>query len=231
MGPPFHDGGADSGNVTSIKEGFGFIRPLNDRRTGGGGLFFHFSALVGRDVPVEGDEVSFSVELDRRSGREAAKAVTILPRGTLPAPARAVTVRAVVQRELRGARGGDGYGGRLAVLKGDGPPAEGDAAAGDGGQDDDEQTEVVSFDARGCERPSALHVGDLVECRLMSVAGSRQRAASRVKLIEAGGGLPRQSGRVASLKDKFGFLRTAGKAADLFFHLSEAPRDTSLDTS
>lgn len=61
-------------------KGFGFI----SRNDGGGDVFVHVSALhdSGLDDLGENDEVSFEIERDRRSGKEAAVSLRVLARGT-----------------------------------------------------------------------------------------------------------------------------------------------------
>ena len=61
-------------------KGFGFI----SRNDGGGDIFVHVSALhdSGLDDLGENDEVSFEVERDRRSGKEAAVDLRVLAKGT-----------------------------------------------------------------------------------------------------------------------------------------------------
>ena len=89
------------------------------------------------------------------------------------------------------------------------------------------QVEVIPFDARDCERGTQFNVGDLVECMLTSAppaGASQQRSASRIRLLERGGGLPREQGVVISLKDNFGFIRPEASVGEVFFHFSEAPR-------
>jgi CspA family cold shock protein len=65
-------------------KGFGFIAPDD----GGADVFVHVSALErsGLGALNEGDEVSFEVEQDRRSGKSAAVDLTLL--GSAPAGAR-----------------------------------------------------------------------------------------------------------------------------------------------
>ena len=102
------------GFIANLKDNFGFIETLGGKDN----LFFHFNAVVGRDRPQLRDEVRFDVEIDRRSGREAASRVFLLAPGTLPKPPPPVEMQArcVVERELRNAsRGPDGAGGRLLV--------------------------------------------------------------------------------------------------------------------
>ena len=224
------DGNDEAGTIATLKDNFGFIEPLREGGTappGEDNIFFHFSTWCGRDAPRVGDEVSYSIQPDRRTGRDAATRVTPLPPGTLPTPPPPVSIaaRAVVQRELRGGRGGDGYGGRLAILPNgvDTVMAIGDTASGGATR----QVEVIPFDARDCERGTQFNVGDLVECMLTSAppaGASQQRSASRIRLLERGGGLPREQGVVISLKDNFGFIRPEASVGEVFFHFSEAPR-------
>ena len=83
----------------------------------------------------------------------------------------------------------------------------------------------MAFDGREVERNVQLAVGDLVEVHLTTTPGAVVRTASRIKLLQRGGGLPREQGRVSSMRDNFGFLRSVQSAGDVFFHFSEVPRD------
>lgn len=93
-------------------KGFGFI----SRNDGGGDIFVHVSALhdSGLDDLGENDEVSFEIEHDRRSGKEAAVSLRVLVQG---APTRGGA------RQLDRASAGRGRGAtssRAAAGSGDG---------------------------------------------------------------------------------------------------------------
>lgn len=229
-GGRYGDGNENAGFISSLKENFGFIERARDAAGAGGAgenIFFHFSALCGYAGPSVGDEVSYTVVADRRSGRDAAMRVTPLPKGTLPPPPRPVIVRAVVQRELRGGHGAEGYGGRLAIVPESSAPEA--PPAGGAGAQSAPGVEVLHFDGRNCERGAQFSVGDLVECELSTAPAASgaspapQHTVSRVRLVKRGGGLPRERGMVISLKDKFGFIRSEVTPGELFFHFSEAP--------
>jgi cold shock CspA family protein len=90
-GGRFGDGNESAGYITTLKENFGFIERARDAAGASGAgenIFFHFSAVCGGAGPSIGDEVSFTVAADRRTGRDAATLVTLLPKGTLPPPPR-----------------------------------------------------------------------------------------------------------------------------------------------
>ncbi len=55
-------------------KGFGFITPEN----GGQDVFVHFSALKSGDSLREGDNVSYEVGQDRKTGKSKAENVSVL---------------------------------------------------------------------------------------------------------------------------------------------------------
>lgn len=75
-----------SGTVKFFNEakGFGFIAPDN----GGPDVFVHVSALArsGLQALNEGDQVSFEIEMDRRSGKPAAVDIEVTGSGPAPRP-------------------------------------------------------------------------------------------------------------------------------------------------
>ena len=80
-----------NGRIAVLKEGFGFIDCADEAASQGGTAmkaqhFFSMSSILGRENPRIGDEVRYFVEVDRRSGKDAAVRVEILPPGTLPPP-------------------------------------------------------------------------------------------------------------------------------------------------
>ena len=82
---------SSTGRIAVLKEGFGFIDCADEAASQGGTAmkaqhFFSMSSILGRENPRIGDEVRYFVEVDRRSGKDAAVRVEILPPGTLPPP-------------------------------------------------------------------------------------------------------------------------------------------------
>ena len=198
-GPP-----RQQGFVTTLKDGFGFIDVLGSGIPGRPQqMYFSFGSTISQAPPRVGDEVSFEVQADRRTGKEAAVRVETLPQGTLPKPARH---KGVIDRAARDARGGKGGGGGLISYGGDEslPPS------------------TVGYELRDVERGArdgALEKGDLVEFTLHEERG--RASARRVTLLEAGGGLVLERGVVVSVKDKFGFIFQEEASGQLFFHFSE----------
>jgi len=88
-------------------KGFGFIAP----DTGGADVFVHVSAVerAGLDGLNEGDEVSFEVEQDRRSGKPSA--VDLQVTGYAPAAPRRERPAFAPRSYDGGGRGGGGGGG------------------------------------------------------------------------------------------------------------------------
>ena len=228
------------GRVSALKEGFGFIDPdeLASPR-----IFFHFRDVRDNKQPRVGDEVRYVVELDRRSGREAAMRVDILPPGTLPKPPPPpeMVLQGVVKRAGR-----DGQIEQGAPVAAEGGSGSG-AAASDGEQRPPTPRGTV-YHYSASEAPNdgpPLQEGDLVEFSVVlgdrgggggeddrgggkgkgGKGGRSGRQALKLKLLKAGGGLPRFQGAVSSLKEHFGFLRQADGPGEVFFHFSELPRE------
>lgn len=60
----------------NAQKGFGFIQPEN----GGNDVFVHISAVERSGIPtlVEGQNVSFELMIDKRSGKYSAETLTLL---------------------------------------------------------------------------------------------------------------------------------------------------------
>ena len=125
--------------------------------------------------------------------------------------------------------------GRVACTDQDAEAAA-EAAAAEGGSGGERRC------GHGSQRPVAIPVrprrraarrppqeGDLAEFTAVGGASSARRTARKVVLLKAGGGLPRFQGAIASLKEQFGFIRSADGPGEVFFHFSEVPRGTAPD--
>jgi cold shock protein len=64
-----------TGTIKLFKDdkGFGFIKP----DAGGEDIFFHVSSLPGGVKPKQGDNVSFELGVDRKTGRSRAENVSL----------------------------------------------------------------------------------------------------------------------------------------------------------
>ena len=171
------------GYVAAIKESFGFIEPVNAADLPAQ-LYFNFGAVLRRDELRVGDEVHFEVD-SGRDGRSSAVRVQLLKPGTLPPPPRA---KGVVER----APNRQGFGGRISYAASEGAAPE-----------------SVSFEGRDVRERDPLDAGDLVEFVLAADHRGGGKCARQVKVLERGGGLPRERGVVVSMKDdrQFGFIR------------------------
>mgnify|MGYP002828669109 CR=1 FL=1 len=129
-------------------------------------------------------EVHFEVD-SGRDGRSSAVRVQLLKPGTLPPPPRA---KGVVER----APNRQGFGGRISYAASEGAAPE-----------------SVSFEGRDVRERDPLDAGDLVEFVLAADHRGGGKCARQVKVLERGGGLPRERGVVVSMKDdrQFGFIR------------------------
>ena len=203
-----------TGRIAILKDGFGFIEP----EEGTGQHYFHFSSLRDAAQPRLGDEVRYVLEVDRRSGREAAARMSILPPGTLP-PRAEVQLQGVIERAGR-------EGGKI-VLGTTLSPDAGD------GEAQGHQRTVYHYEPREAPRSGPpLTDGDLVEFTITEgrpeMRGGK-KWCRKVVLIKAGGGLPRHQGAVITVKEHFGFIRQADAPGECFFHFSELPREAQAD--
>ena len=209
---------SSTGRIAVLKEGFGFIDCADEAASQGGTAmkaqhFFSMSSILGRENPRIGDEVRYFVEVDRRSGKDAAVRVEILPPGTLPPPPKPpeVDLQGVIESISRNA-------GRLVAVGEDyeiGMPTEGGTAYHFGPND-------LPKDG------PPLDNGDLVSFTALADAPSRgqRRMARSIKLIKQGN---RFQGLISSVKEHFGFIKQADGNGELFFHFSEVPRDIQND--
>ena len=239
------------GRVSALKDGYGFIDPDDMALPR---QYFHFREVRDGKQPHVGDEVRYIVDVDRRSGREQAVRVDVLPPGTLPKPTPPPEVVLVGVVERAGREGGR-------IVQGAPLPAEGGgvvslAAAArlssvginsaDGATSEQPPTPrgtVYTYGASDAPRDGPpLQEGDLVEFRALVGAAAERAAAAAderggvkggkparkalgVKLLVAGGGLARFRGAIASLKEHYGFLRQADAPSECFFHYSELSRE------
>ena len=244
--------GLEYGVVASVKDGkYAFIHCAERE---GPELFFHLSDLTEPSSGIQrGDEVSFVVCCDAvpdsqqppQSQRYFAKRVSRLQPGTVSFErVDERGVRGVIEAELkkpnRGARGVEGYGGRIrrsAAANGTnsgsereresshGAAADGFSSSSSSGADESQPSLALSLEF--AERdlldwPCLPAVGDIASFDVFTEKRSNRQGATAVRLI-ALNPASRQRGIVSVMKEGYGFIRPEDAPAgnrELFFHFS-----------
>ncbi|XP_060809843.1 cold shock domain-containing protein E1 [Amyelois transitella] len=205
----------EQGVVTSLREGFGFIRCVEREQT----MFFHFAEVLrlGHELSV-GDEVEFTVDpvntFSNMNSRQSAIRIKHLPQGT-------VQFETLVERGVRGVVTKEAQ----MVSAGSSPTPDSNGTIG---CQINGVKKSLPFTAKKCESKMLPRVGDKVIFDAYQVKRNKELIAMAVQVQHsltngASNGTatrPVQQGFIAALKDGFGFIETSDHNKEVFFHFS-----------
>ncbi|CAG9461284.1 unnamed protein product [Pedinophyceae sp. YPF-701] len=222
------------GFVAALKDTYGFVRCAGRLAQ----VFFHSSEVDGGVEGLDvGQEVSFVVTTDVRTGKDAAVSVSRLPAGTVTAEVRVPGVfkGRVVQASENQLKSWSDEDGRLLV---EGPYVEtpppdaateqqpdADASAPPPADaDPPERAGTTAVFSGGAVAPGAGErvepwtpgVGDEVACELWEVPALGVVRAVALRFLRRNP----ERGQILSLQPNFGFIRSAERALDVFFHMT-----------
>eukprot|EP00192_Tetraselmis_astigmatica_P002111 CAMPEP_0117662406 /NCGR_PEP_ID=MMETSP0804-20121206/8037_1 /TAXON_ID=1074897 /ORGANISM="Tetraselmis astigmatica, Strain CCMP880" /LENGTH=1011 /DNA_ID=CAMNT_0005469305 /DNA_START=465 /DNA_END=3501 /DNA_ORIENTATION=+ len=185
----------EMGVVVTVKESFGFIRPVNQKQE----VFFHFSELPqGAQVRV-GSAVSYNMQFSHKTKRDVGVNVEILEDGSLPlCPPQ--TMKGIVNIPSNGSTG--------MLLFRDAQLFEQTCSYTDGDVDPLPDREDVQ-----------LCADDEVQFEAHLNLQTLNYSASKVTLLRRAVGAV-EFGQVNLIKGNFGFIKCCSRPSDVFFHLS-----------
>lgn len=203
----------EKGFVTTLKEGFGFIR-CTDREAR---MFFHFSELLNADQDIHlQDELEFTVVQDPSNvTRQVAIRIKVLPLGTIVVAETFLLTKyqGVVQKEAPNNK-------PMQCTK-------------------DLDPGVIMYEVEGTKQliPYSCSVVDgnlpkldeKVEFQMSECQKNKTKVAVNVKVLCARGwGGSRERGFVVTMKEAFGFIETADHAREIYFHFSNYEGDIEM---
>ncbi|XP_026500310.1 cold shock domain-containing protein E1 isoform X1 [Vanessa tameamea] len=211
----------EQGVVSSLKEGFGFIRCVEREQT----MFFHFAEVLrlGQELSV-GDEVEFTVDpvstFSNMNTRQSAIRIKHLSPGT-------VQFETLLERGVRGiiAKEAQAFSSSSSFSPTRQPPVE----TGIITCQINNMKKSISYTAKKCESKMLPRVGDKVTFDIYQVKRTKELIAMSIQIQHSltngnsnGGNnmRPIMQGFIAALKDGFGFIETADHTKEVFFHFS-----------
>eukprot|EP00123_Amoebidium_parasiticum_P015016 comp22743_c0_seq1/m.35463 comp22743_c0_seq1/g.35463 ORF comp22743_c0_seq1/g.35463 comp22743_c0_seq1/m.35463 type:complete len:701 (-) comp22743_c0_seq1:84-2186(-) len=202
------------GIVDKLTDNYGFIECVEKPQR----IFFHYSHVQGDvDSLRVGDGLEFTVGTDSRTGKLVAYNVVPLPPGT-------VSFETVDPQRVQGDITFEVFGRGPSYGKLGGDPGRVRYQLPDG------KKEIAVFHAQDQTDPTCeLKKGDRVEFNVATDKRNGMRRAVDLVLVERAMP-PLLYGNIASLKDKFGFIKPMSKDSDLpdiFFHYSEYDGDVN----
>jgi len=199
----------DLGMVTSLKDGFGFIKCAEQDIS----IFFHFSEVLEQSHIINnGDEVEFTIETDPISRRQHATRIRFLPKGSVSfetvSSARHIGVieQEAPERNLKSPSKikEQEFGVIKSYLNG-------------------EETDVL-YKLRDCRPRQTPHYRDKVEFVLVTRKSTNQNYARDISVMEVHES-EYVKGFICALKEKFGFIESELDSREVFFHYSELDGD------
>lgn len=198
------------GVVSSLKEGFGFIRCAEQDLS----IFFHFSEVLEQSHIINiADEVEFTIENDVISRRQHATRIRFLQKGTVSfetvsnkqhfgfieqeAPERNIKSPSKHNRD-------NDFGVIKCVLEG-------------------KETDI-QYRLRDCRPREVPRYRDKVEFLLVTKKANQQHFARDISMLERNE-VKMLTGFVCALKDSYGFIEAETHENELFFHYSEFEGD------
>ncbi|ESN92067.1 hypothetical protein HELRODRAFT_104068 [Helobdella robusta] len=194
----------EKGFVTTLKEGFGFIRCV-DREAR---MFFHFSELLNtnQEVRVQ-DELEFTVIQDPTNpSRQVATRIRHLPSGTID-----VSLTSCLEKHL----------GIVQKEAGNSRPLDPDPG-------------IIMYEIEGTKQmiPYSCSIVDgnlpkldeKVEFQISECQKNKTKVAINVKVISSKS-TNRERGFVVTIKEGFGFIETADHEKEIYFHFSNYDGD------
>lgn len=194
------------GVVSSLKEGFGFIRCAEQDLS----IFFHFSEVLEQSHVINiGDEVEFTIENDIISRRQHATRIRFLPKGT------------VVFETVSNKR-------HIGVVDQEAPERNMKSPVK---QNRDYESGIIKcflegketdiyYRLRDCRPREQPRYRDKVEFLLVTKKPNSQQFARDVSVLQRTE-IKMLNGFVCALKDSYGFIEVENHDQELFFHFSE----------
>eukprot|EP00873_Tetraselmis_striata_P014809 jgi/Tetstr1/435073/TSEL_024042.t1 len=199
--------GRDTGVVVTLKESFGFIKPVQpDAKE----MFFHFSELPEGQRPGLGAVVEYEVQFSQRTKRDVAVRVSVLPEDALPLGS-PQTVQGTVN-----ILAGEASSGML--LFADPQLCE---------QTCSYATRAV--DAGTIKDDKPLEADDEVEFEACVNLATGNYTATAVRLLRRASECV-EYGAVNMLKAHFGFIKCCSRTLDAFFHFSSLKEGLTPET-
>jgi cold shock CspA family protein len=200
----------DVGVVTSLKDGFGFIKCADQELS----IFFHFSEVLEQSHIIDiGQEVEFTIENDTISRRQHATRIRFLPKGS-------VKFETVSSEKYVGVI--DQEASMMRNMKS--PSKQKEQEYGlircyrDGKEVD------VFYSLRDCRPREVPRFCDKVEFILVTKKANHQLIAREISIIEKYEA-QYQHGYVCALKESYGFIEADTHDREIFFHYSELDGD------
>lgn len=199
----------DVGVVTSLKDGFGFIKCADLDLS----IFFHFSEVLEQSHIIDiGQEVEFTIENDNISRRQHATRIRFLPKGTVSFETISPEKHTgIIEQEAP-----------MRTTKS--PSKQKDQELGiircyrDGKEID------VYYNLRDCRPREVPRFCDKVEFILVTKKANHQIFARDISILEKYEA-KYQRGFVCALKESYGFIEAETHEREIFFHYSELDGD------
>jgi len=201
----------DYGVVTSLKDGFGFIKCADHDLS----IFFHFSEVLEQSHIMDvGQEVEFTIENDTISRRQHATRIRFLPKGTVSFE----TVSAerhvgVIDQEA-------------SMMRPTKSPSKQKTMEDYGiirSYRDGKEVDVY-YSLRDCRPREVPRFCDKIEFILVTKKANHQLFARDISLLEKYE-VKYQRGYICALKESYGFIEAETHEREIFFHYSELDGD------
>lgn len=204
----------ESGAISSLKDGFGFIRCAERELS----IFFHYSEVLEQShIMSVGDEVEFTIDEDTMSRRQHAVRIRFLQKGT-------VEFETVSKHRVQGVVE------KVAPSRGMKSPSKLNKDAEFGvirAELGDEDMAEILYSLRDISLRDTPNYNDIVEFTLVTRKANNARFAREISVVEHREETL-QRGWVCALKENFGFIELEDHSRELFFHFSELDCDANL---